>query len=296
MKKTMKQQCIITAIPRSGGSMLARLFDGHPVVASYPFHAKFGDTHAVEAYKATEIFPNTLNGTLKSVMEDHGRYKRFENFIYAKKDGMGEILEYDQTYFEKQVNQTIPQDCSPAHFRELFSHAFFDSHNFYKGRWANIQNIIWYNTHLSYNIGDLIERDNIKLIMLFRHPFDSLSSIVKKWGDTQDFNNHVYGWRDQYLAACYYRQKHPEMVKILRYEDLVQDPHAAMTDLAEFLNISFEDCLTKPSLYGNPWNAQSSFDNVKQAITTNAIGRFEGVLSQNQLNYISSKLGRYMES
>lgn len=60
-----------------------------------------------------------------------------------------------------------------------------------------------------------------------------------------------------------------DSVFVLRYEDLLQNTLSAVKQIADFINVKFQPCLTQPSKNGSPWAGNSSRGIVQEGIYNN---------------------------
>tara|TARA_A100001015_G_scaffold278825_1_gene339360 strand:- start:73 stop:1185 length:1113 start_codon:yes stop_codon:yes gene_type:complete len=291
----LKNHVVITALRRSGGSMFCRLFDGHPNVAAFATQGKFGDAQAEESPKSCEAFPKKINGTIKEILTRHQRFNAYGDIIYKKKKAKGTSIEFDKNEFERLISRKLYKNNNIALFREMVLESFFRSHALYKESWKNIDTIVWHNTYVHYFVDDLVVRDKTKVLMLFRHPMDNFSSMLKLKGENIDLKSEILSYRDAYFAAVHFQNKFKDFVKIIRYEDLVKQTKKTMRDVARFLNIKMDVKLLSPTMFNEPWTGISGFDRPRK-ISTNAIGRFDNFLSNKDRTLIYENLCDVMGS
>jgi hypothetical protein len=106
---------------------------------------------------------------------------------------------------------------------------------------------------------------NAKLIHTFRDPRGIFSSAAKlaragKWGIRKrlspvpqmlvdpliNFGMAAYvskKWKDAAGLHRDYQERYPDRYRLVRFEDLVQDPHTIVPDLFSFLNLPFESSM-----------------------------------------------------
>ena len=278
----MKQQIVITAVGRSGGSMLARLFDGHPMVACYPFEPRFGYIDPELHRKFSESFEGRLSGTLAEILRKYGRLERFERIVLGFSPSKHVYLEYDADAFRRNLERHLPANATPAEFRDLVSQAFFCCSEFYSGRWDQIAIIAWHSVYSHYWNREYLADGSTKLIYLIRHPLDVAASMLLLKGGQRSLNLEfeVMAWLDCLFRGIMDQAAHTGRVRLVRYEDLVRDVCGTMKQLAEFIGVEDHPSLNGMSIYGRTWLGSSSF-NSPTSISTETFGRFIKVLDKS---------------
>jgi hypothetical protein len=62
-------------------------------------------------------------------------------------------------------------------------------------------------------------------------------------------------------------------VRTIDFGDLTEDVEAEMRKIAEFLGIEFEEILTVPTVYGEPWISNSSFRDEREGTRGRVVSR-----------------------
>ena len=81
------------------------------------------------------------------------------------------------------------------------------------------------------------------------------------------------------------KEKYGDRVCVLTFEDLICKTEAVMRYLAEFLKITFDDCLLIPSFNKYPIKANTSFKDQQHGIIESTLKRYK-TLSQKELDII----------
>jgi len=81
---------------------------------------------------------------------------------------------------------------------------------------------------------------------------------------------------------------------LLRYEDLVRDPRAGMERVCAFLDVPYEDALTRPWRGGVPFSGNSSFGGHTDGVSTDSLDRWRDVLRAEDVAAIELWLGHVM--
>lgn len=110
-----------------------------------------------------------------------------------------------------------------------------------------------------------------RVILIVRHPVFSISSMRKmRERQTRHWNLTTLrvlaeATRIELLhrAIAELRDADARRLRVVRFEDLVTDTEAVMQDVATFLGIEFDDCLLVPTMNGEPWHGDSSFERMR---------------------------------
>ena len=63
--------------------------------------------------------------------------------------------------------------------------------------------------------------------------------------------------------------KNFDRIKIIKFEDLMGNTENVMLDISKFLNIGFEEILTRPTMYGQSVGENKIIDDPKKSINHN---------------------------
>jgi hypothetical protein len=104
-----------------------------------------------------------------------------------------------------------------------------------------------------------------------RHPVPILNSIKRLRMKERHRDFHIF----ELLEVCGAMEEIPALVeslgkkvRVIRYEDFVQAPRAAMNELMESWGVGSHSALDRPTILGEPWSTNSSFgDHRKQELT-----------------------------
>ncbi|MFK7933173.1 MAG: sulfotransferase [Saprospiraceae bacterium] len=135
---------------------------------------------------------------------------------------------------------------------------------------------------------------NSKLVFLIRDPRDMIYSMLKliPGYDTNFVNYCIMNWRSSLDKYEWLKNKYPDAVFLVKYEQLVQQPDFVICELINWLNLPLEaSILESYNKNLNILNVQHATHhlNINNAINTNSIG--QGLeLEKGVLNRIESQL------
>ena len=120
-----------------------------------------------------------------------------------------------------------------------------------------------------------------RLISVVRDPKNWFPSAVRhdplKYGDIR---SALGLWRENTQAMIRNKDKFGERVCILRFEDLVSNTALVMRHLADFLGISFDEILLRPTFNKFPIKANTSFTRGEAGILDSTLRRYETLRDQ----------------
>jgi len=260
-----KSAVFIVGAPKSGTTLLMALFDSHPQIVSYPLQLKYYEMFSgaenialasVEAYRRIFMSKSKIryfyNERLKGENLDQSTYDlgRFDHELLAQKLNAAKIDTILQSYGDEA--------CDRKRFFYLAHFALAES----GGRdWSKIKIILSKSGFWGLSYIDEMLRDfpDAKIIHVIRDPLRNYASKIRigqrLWPDDETFCA-VDEIRAGFEAACKY-QAQPNY-RLLKYEDLVNDPQKIMRGMCDWLGLDYEDSLLRPSILGDAWSGNSS--------------------------------------
>ena len=130
---------------------------------------------------------------------------------------------------------------------------------------------------------------NCKIINIVRDPIDVVSSRVKNFNESVE--EAVLRWKSSQRSAIKYKKKNNNII-FIRYEDLTTSPDFIYRDLENFLGIKFIPTSDQPILMDDNFQHHK---NVREEVTSKYVGKGASFLSQNEVEFINKKLGKYLK-
>ncbi len=276
--------------------MLSRLLDGHPQIASFPYEPRFGKIDKRKHRKLSEGFPDPLVGSIEDVLRRHGRFERSVRIVSGASPSKSVFPDYDEQHFRAALRRELPPGAGPKEFIEAYAGAFFSSHRYYRDRWDKINVVAWHSSKSHFWSEDLLGIKDLHLVYIVRHPLDVLASYLRLKGEKSQIvpEMELLCWCDSVLRAAVYQQRSPERVTVVRYEDMVSDVAAFAQQLASRLDVSYCEQMSQPSLLGQAWAGNGSFQGY-QAVSPHSVGRFDGFLSASQISHFAEVIEGWFE-
>ncbi len=259
---------LINSQPRSGSSLLARMFDGHSNLCVFPHEMRFSiakdqlpplEMFRTDDFEAVKKMLNTQGNFSKTKLFSKQQYKQFDiAFDYKKFEDLF------RQFWEKENIESRTMGRAFLSQAETFFRVVDDGR-----QWKENNAVQYFVGHCARSW--LIPADKIfkefpdgYIIQLVRDP--RAVYISKKWGhdylekNIQSYReSHMTQWINACVQAFKNAIKYPERYYVMKYEDLVINPEEKMRDLSDFLGIPFENVLLKPQYFGNSWEGNSTF-------------------------------------
>ena len=281
---------LISQIQRSGGSLLSQLFDGHPEIHAHPHELKIG-------------FPIKYTWPQLDLNEDPKRWLEtlFESSVLNHfKNGYKKQRNMDETFLfvflpsiQKELFFKHLSSVDSVRLRDVFD-AYMTS---YFGAWLNNQNnfgrkkfITAFTARLAMDEVNMKSFFDIypdgRLISIIRDPKNWYPSAAKHkpliYGDIRE---SLKLWGQSAEAMLRNKERYGDRVCVLTFEDLICKTEAVMRYLAEYLEITFDDCLLVPSFNKYPIKANTSFKDQQHGIIESTLNRYK-TLPQKDLYII----------
>jgi hypothetical protein len=285
-----KNLLYITGLERTGGSLMARLLEGHPEVASYPFEFRYGGNR--------NDFPVCDGNTnFYDFLKTHMLIDRFELFFNGKLEkGKNQIDDFkslcDKEYFFTGIKKCQLKEIEPFEGINVVSKLFFNSMKNNTMEWDKVKYIAWHASKpISESITNLVEKDDMKFIHMVRLPFDIISSNLNRkearYRLTTKPEIAACLWTYSLLSALLYMQNQPKNNLIVRYEDLVRNTDDTCKKISAFLGITDDPILRVPNYLGQNWRGNSSFNSFRR-VSDKSLGRFTSTLNRKEINIINT--------
>jgi Sulfotransferase family len=301
---------LISQIQRSGGTLLAQLFDSHPQCHAYPPEMGIG-------------YPNLTTWPVFELTEPEQWFRRLSDKSAERRSrgGYSKIHKALKRTAPDQLEEAKVEEVFPFVFsrplqQQLFDHcisswdvtkrrdvldAYFTS---YFNAWLDNQNL--YSRPKRVVTGfrpDLVDgKDNIDRFFA-DYPDGRLVSIVrdpKSWyasrrHERANFKPNVSKWITSVQRLIETQRQHGSRVFVLGFEDLIKRTEEVMSSLAELIGIDFYPTLLEPTFSGYPIKADSSYPVSEHGIIEEPLTRYKTVLPGTERRRINKRCGDLYE-
>lgn len=289
---------LITQMPRSGGTLLMRLFDGHPEVHAIPHElgpllrpSRRLVTGVDRAWKylydpkITEYLRHGYRQTSPWLNDDDAIYP----FLLPQS--------VQRAIFEAALGRTsptVPRDALNAYFTSYFN-AWLDNRNL-RGvapkKWITAFSP---NTVKGARVPKRFAQyyPDGRVISVVRDPWSWWAS-ARRWSDRwHDREQAIAQWVEAAAAAREWKLTQPETVIVVPFVRLVRRTRRTMEIIARELGIEPRPELLTPTFNGLPVKANSSFPVLESGIITEPLERARGELDEADIAYIEEHAGEH---
>ena len=296
IKKIGEDVVWICQLPRSGGTLLLRLFDSHPEFHCYP--AVFGFNNE------ERIWPerNAFKGGSDEVLEKVFSYMNMEKFHLRGVSKQSSNMEQEiyPIYFSgrwyREIFKLVLKNKKPRNYFDAFFTALFNA-------WKNNQNLYGQKKYITGQMTlrrpELYQKNfmnfkavypNGKMIFIIRKPDDWLASAINLRVSTP-FSKNPNEIMEYYKIVL---RQVVEMVNddnfiVFKFEDFVLKTKSVISALCKLLDIKWSESLTFPTFNGAPFYQNSSFKlDRKASVDPSVIGKGK-TLSKSVLSAIDEE-------
>ena len=240
----------------NGGNVTHRFFDGHPELWVYPFESQLGTRTTVDFLSSIERFQYRypefpLHGTpeedyeavydeeLKTLLRTPERSKF--------RDAGVELDEAER--IRRFVALTVDRPRTRANLVAAYFRSTFEA-------WTNYRRSGRNRVYVGYSPVIGIDGDRILADFPDGHVVHVVRNVFSAWADTKKrpfplpLRRYVVSWNIYHHVALMHHHRWPDRFHLLRYEDLVEDPRAALEPLCGRLGIGYDEAMTRPSFNG----------------------------------------------
>jgi hypothetical protein len=270
--------------PKAGTSLITALLDGHPNILAYPEETLF-----------FRRFLPAIQG------------KTYEQKIDLAKKLLIQMFEWNQKNPPEHQKNFLDRDYSHISFKEVSRLLVdylpsqnpepYDFLNASVLAFGQATNLLDQNKHhwLEKTPYNELYTDKIfnwwpeaKCIHIIRDPRDNFASYHRKHPDWTA-KIFISNWVRSSRAGLKNLEKFGgEKYYLLRFEDLLTNPEEKTKEIAQFLRITWDRSLMKPTRVGDGWQGNSMFAEKFHSISTAPIGRWKENLDSFELELIQS--------
>jgi hypothetical protein len=292
----MRIECpllLVAEIQRSGGSMMAQLFDGHPELYAHPFEIHLG-------------YPKKWDWPTLDLNHDP---ERWFDFLFEKKP----IRRFVQKGYAKAVHNRaaaslrLPFRFSEATQKEIFLreikrrppsnnreilNAYFTS---FFAAWEDYQHSSHkrfvsgftprVNMYEHSRTGFLRDYPDGKLISIIRDPITWYASARKHSLKYWHTGYAIKQWCESTKSSLELARQYPSQIRLVSYGQILTKPQETLRELTEFAGIEFHESLLTPTFLGKPVRPNSSFQVDSTGLNRRMLER-EKELQRSQVNKI----------
>lgn len=272
--------------------MVRLLFDGHPDVYVPPTNElKFMHYADVRGLALPEEFSSSVAEEAKEEMLECAVLNSLgdkEDHLYRE--------EFDLAGFKKDVRAVKCESMKDV--INVFLRSFAKNSSNFTGNIDSVRHVIKGEMQTEYYLELREMFPDLKWICVLRNPYahyvavrnsyrsDSIGArggrvygrikgVKLGWRDRYPFViNHLMSMKAEYTLMAKFAALYPDNFKVVLFDDVLRDPQPTIKSMCEFLELSWDESLMVPSLYGKPWAGNSfvsneDFNGISQGPLTN---------------------------
>jgi hypothetical protein len=263
---------LISQVNRSGGTLLAQLFSGHPECHAHP-----GELHI--GYPKKDCWPALDLTASPATWLRQLSERRLPHYA---RDGFSKVpdvrrveMEASDLYFPflfsmRLMRQIFEQAVDEREIQtqrdvlDCYHTAYFNAWLDYQGLYAQKKYLVAFTPRLSSREasveGFFRDYPEGRMISVIRDPKTWWVSLRGSKPDERiDAQDSLPRWKASTEAALANRKRYGDRVYLLSFERLLGDTEATMRDLAAYLGIGFHESLLRPTFQDMGIGANSSF-------------------------------------
>jgi hypothetical protein len=290
---------LICQAQRSGGTLLGRLFDGHPECHAHPHELHIGERRphtwpelalddepaAWFARLKEEKLGLLFNKGRRRIPLKTGVNSDEDYYPFMLPPGLQRQIFFDEV--ERRSPIGSEREILNAYMTSLFN-AWLDNQNL---RGSQKRWVVAFSPRRTWGEGlkryvDLYPDG--RLISILRDPLSWYTSAQGR-DPKADMGGLLELWKRSAEEMVAAKRSYEERVRIVRFDELVLDTPATMRLLAEFLGIDFEQRLTTPTFNGYPVGANSSYGEDRVGVVSDPVERYKELLSDEQQKLITAE-------
>ncbi|HEU5372045.1 MAG TPA: sulfotransferase [Gaiellaceae bacterium] len=292
---------MISAMYENGGNTTHRLLDGHPQLHVYPFESQIGTAlvrdHLASSFPVKYRWPVfALDGTpesdYRSIIDEETKVRARTPYVSKFRDHPFELD--DDERMRRFVELVAETGRSRAANVEAFFRATFDV-------WRDLRRSGREQVHVGYSPIVAVDADEILRDLPRAHVLHVVRNPWSAYADTKRrpvplaLPVYMYGWTLNQYYALLYRELYPDRFHIVRAEDVMADPAAALAPVLEALGLEGDDALARPSFNGEPLDMVYPWGTIRSATTeANLATALE--LSEAEREEIRLRTWQYLEA
>jgi hypothetical protein len=291
---------LLSAMYENGGNVTHRHLDGHPQMFVYPFESQLGTRRVSDLLSS--VFPVKYRWPVFSLEatpeEDYQAIIDEELKVRVKTPRVSKFrhVPFDLSDEERKAayaGHVRREGRSRANNVASFFRATFDAWKDYKRSGREV-------VYVGYSPIVVVDAEKVlsdlpraSILHVVRNPWSAYAD-TKKRPVPLSLADYLLGWTLTQHYALLYKELYPERVHIVRLEDVVDDPAAALGPVCEKLEVKPADSLNGPTWNGSRLGEVYPWGTIRSA-TSEANRSTARELSSEEQDEIRSRAWQYLE-
>ena len=260
---------LVSQVPRSGGTLLSQLFDGHPEVHAHPHELRIGKPTSRHWTTVDLAAPDEWFDLLYEPYAAKHMRRGYRKPAGVLPDGTPDVDVFpflflprlQRRIFERCVDARAParrRDVLDAYFTSYFN-AWVDNQTLYAGP-KRIVTAFAPDLHVKRESleGFFEDYPDGTLVSIVRDPRAWYASARNQKEQYSTVERALAKWRRSIEATLAARAARPDRVVVVTYERLVRDTEQTLRLIADRVGIPLLPVLLVPTFNGRPIRANSS--------------------------------------
>lgn len=284
-KKVPRGPIFILGCSKSGTSLMRNLFDGHSTIFAVPAESHFFEyTGSWVNYYFRRSQPK--NYTFAEMKEQLTGWidfsnKRVNNVADGFTAGKWNVEKFKEVMYSKEVSNL--RELSDLYVESMYVSLFdkpYQNLSFAEKSVENAEFVLeWSQLY-----------PEARFVHILRNPYSNLVAI-RKFMDSLRMpflNRALLGMHDSYYSL-YKNLKLADQsrYKVIIYEHLIANPEKVMRELADFIDIDYEEILTQPTLMGKPWGGNSTSGKKFSSVSNQNIEKWKQDITKYEVSIVN---------
>ncbi len=293
---------LISQVQRSGGTLLAQLFDGHPECLAHPYELKWGrplkwDWPEIDLEQDVDT---TFSSLQQKWLVEFARQGFYQKQVQGRAQ---QEIQYKHPFlFDLALQKTIftEQVKHASHQRDVldaYLTSFFDAWLDYQGAYGGTKRYVVAFTPRVHMEGQSLARffghypDGV-LLSVIRDPAAWYASAMKHRfaHDRADFDSLLDLWRRSTESTLDAKHRYGDHVQLVVFEELLTRPEATTLRICRGVGLEWDPCMLRPTFNNMEILSDSSFVPAR-GIDDAAAQRYMEVQPETTIETIRSTCG-----
>lgn len=262
---------MLGAMYENGGNTTHRFLDGHPGLFTYPFESQIGTRLVNDAL--TSMFPVKYRWPVFSLdatpLQDYRAIIDEEGKVRARTPHVSKFRHMpfdmnDDARAARYQHLVRASGRSTGNNVAAFFRATFDV-------WQDYRRSGREQVHVGYSPIITVDAEAIltalpgaQVLHVVRNPFSAYADTCRR-PVPMALRDYMQAWCLNQYHALLARERHPGRVHIIRTEDVMADPQAALATVLRALGLEDDPALATPSWNGTPLQEIYPWGTIRQA-------------------------------
>lgn len=292
---------MIGAMYENGGNTTHRFLDGHPQMYVYPFESQLGtrlvNDHLSSLFPVKYRWPAfaldaSPRADYKAIVDEEGKVRARTPHVSKFRHVPFEMDDDERCAIYARIAGELGR--SRAHNVEAFFRATFEA-------WKDHRRTGREELYVGYSPIVAVDADKILADLPEAHVLHVVRNPWSAYADTKkrpvplSLEHYALGWALNQYFALLFREKFPGRMHVLRIEDVLADPHAALGALCVELGLEPSETLRRPSWNGEPLDEVYPWGTIRKA-TPEANAATAAELSAAERDEIRARTRPYLDA